>query len=58
LVFAVCAPAANDALLGGGILDRFGDRLADLRTFRFVSLDAALARIHQVAASGQLEQLH
>ena len=52
-MFAVCAPAANEALLRDGILDRFRARLADPRSFRFVPLDALLERIQEVAGNGE-----
>lgn len=49
-MFAVCAPAANTALLGSGILDRFRTRLANPETFRFLSLDDLIGQIEAVAS--------
>jgi PD-(D/E)XK nuclease superfamily protein len=49
-VFAVCAPAANTALLRGGVLDTFRARLANPETFRFVPLDDLVAHIGIVAS--------
>jgi trans-2-enoyl-CoA reductase len=48
--FAVCAPAANTALLGNGVLDAFRSRLANAETFRFLPLDDLLGHIQVVAA--------
>jgi hypothetical protein len=55
-LFAVCAPEANDALLSDGILDRFRTRLADPSTFRFVPIDALLARISGAVVDGDPEK--
>ena len=48
-VFAVCAPAANAALLQDGILNRFRARLANPETFRFIPLDDLVEHIRSVA---------
>jgi hypothetical protein len=47
-VFAVCAPASNEALLRGGILDCFQARLANRDTFRFLPLDDLLGQIRKM----------
>jgi hypothetical protein len=49
-VFAVCAPAANAALLRDGILDTFQVRLANPETFRFLPLDDLVGHIGSVAS--------
>ena len=48
----MCAPAQNDALLRGGILERFRAHLESPETFRFLSLDSLLERIRVVTAAG------
>jgi hypothetical protein len=44
-VFAVCAPASNQALLGNGVLDSFRRRLARPETLVFLPLDGLLDQI-------------
>jgi hypothetical protein len=49
-VFAVCAPTANHALLGAGVLDSFLARLARPETFRFIPLEGLIAQIETAVA--------
>jgi len=49
-MFVVCAPAANDALLADGILDRFRARLARSESLKFLALEDLLERITAVAS--------
>lgn len=44
-VFAVCAPAGNDALLSDGVLDRFRARLLRPDSFTFIPLDGMFETI-------------
>jgi hypothetical protein len=48
-MFAVCAPVANDSLLGDGVLDRFRSRLERPESFGFLPLDVLLAHISATA---------
>jgi hypothetical protein len=44
-IFAVCAPVANRALLGGNAVGSFRERLARPETLRFIELDHLIQRI-------------
>lgn len=51
-VFAVCAPAENEALLANGpVLEKFRDLVTDPSTVVFIPLEQLLSRLHELAGS-------
>ena len=49
-VFAVCAPSGNVALMGAGVLAKFGSMLSDPKSFAFIPLEQLIGELAQALA--------